>query len=52
MRLLGNLTFALVLRIHDNLVWIRIRIQEAQKHMDPTDPDPQHCFADRFFDSK
>jgi hypothetical protein len=19
------------------------RIQEAQKHMDPTDPDPQHC---------
>jgi hypothetical protein len=23
---------------------VRIRIQEAQKHMDPTDPDPQHCF--------
>jgi hypothetical protein len=22
----------------------RIRIREAQKHMDPTDPDPQHCF--------
>jgi hypothetical protein len=21
----------------------RIRIQEAQKHTDPTDPDPQHC---------
>jgi hypothetical protein len=21
----------------------RIRIQEAQKHMDPVDPDPQHC---------
>jgi hypothetical protein len=26
---------------------IRIRIQEAQKHMDPTDPDadPQHCLC-------
>jgi hypothetical protein len=23
---------------------IRIRIREAQKHMDPTDPDPQHWF--------
>ncbi len=23
--------------------WIRIRIQEAQKHTDPTDPNPQHC---------
>jgi hypothetical protein len=22
---------------------IRIRIQEAQKHADPADPDPQHC---------
>ncbi len=21
----------------------RIRIQEAQEHMDPADPDPQHC---------
>jgi hypothetical protein len=21
-----------------------IRIREAQKHTDPTDPDPQHCF--------
>jgi hypothetical protein len=21
----------------------RIRIQEVQKHMDPTDPDPQDC---------
>jgi hypothetical protein len=20
------------------------RIQEAQKHVDPVDPDPQHCF--------
>jgi hypothetical protein len=48
MRLLGNLNFAAVLLIHDILVWIRIRIQEAQKHMDPTDSDPQHCFADRF----
>ncbi len=24
---------------------IRIRIQEAQTHMDPTDPDPQHWFT-------
>ncbi len=23
---------------------IRVRIREAQKHMDPTDPDPQHWF--------
>jgi hypothetical protein len=23
---------------------IRIRIQEAQKHTDLTDPDPQHCW--------
>jgi hypothetical protein len=23
----------------------RIRIREAQKHMDPTDPDPQHWKA-------
>ncbi len=25
------------------LMAVRIRIREAQKHMDPTDPDPQHC---------
>ncbi len=24
---------------------IRIRIQEAQKHKDPTDPDPQHMYV-------
>jgi hypothetical protein len=23
---------------------VRMRIREAQKHMDPTDPDPQHCY--------
>ncbi len=26
--------------IFDQWIWIR----EAQKHMDPTDPDPQHWF--------
>jgi hypothetical protein len=25
---------------------IRIQIQEAQKHVDPVDPDPEHCFSD------
>ena len=25
-------------------LWIRILIQEAEKHTDPTDPDPQHWF--------
>ncbi len=29
------------IRIHISDQWIRIR--EAQKHMDPTDQDPQHC---------
>ncbi len=24
---------------------VRIRIQEAQKHMDPTNPDQQHCYG-------
>ncbi len=28
------------IRIFDKWIWIR----EAQKHMDPTDPDPQHWF--------
>jgi hypothetical protein len=28
--------------IHTYDLWIRIR--EAQKHADPADPDPQHCF--------
>jgi hypothetical protein len=33
------------IRIHTSDYWIRIRIQEAQKHVDPVDPDPQHwCF--------
>ncbi len=27
---------------------IRIRIQEAQKHVDPVDPDPQHWFREVF----
>jgi hypothetical protein len=36
--------------IHTSDYWIQIEIQEAQKHTDPTDldpdsdPDPQHCF--------
>jgi hypothetical protein len=31
-------------RIRTSDYWIRIR--EAQKHADPADPDPQHCFVD------
>jgi hypothetical protein len=31
-------------RIRISYYWIRIWIQEAQKHTDPTDPDPQHWF--------
>ncbi len=31
------------IRIRASDKWIRIR--EAQKHMDHTDPDPQHCLA-------
>jgi len=30
------------IRICISVLWIRIR--EAQKHMDPKDPDPQHWF--------
>jgi hypothetical protein len=30
------------IRIRISDLWIRMWIQEAQKHMDPTDPDPQH----------
>jgi hypothetical protein len=26
-----------------------IRIQEAQKHIDSTDPDPQHCLGDSLY---
>ncbi len=37
------------IRIHTSDKWIRIWILDAQKHMDPVDPDPdsdrdpQHC---------
>jgi hypothetical protein len=27
-------------RIHTSDYWIRIRIREAQKHVNPVDPDP------------
>jgi hypothetical protein len=30
------------IRIHTSYYWIRIRIQEAQKHTDPPDPDSEH----------
>ncbi len=30
------------IRIHISDQRIRLRIREAQKHMGPTDPDPQH----------
>jgi hypothetical protein len=37
------------IRISISDLWIRMRIREAQKHMDPTDPeaeaDPQHYFS-------
>ncbi len=33
-------------RIHTFDLWIRIR--EAQKHMDPSDPDPQNFFLEQF----
>ncbi len=26
------------------MIRILIRIQEVQKHVDPVDPDPEHCF--------
>ncbi len=37
--------FFLLFSLDDGRIRIRIRIQEAQKHTDPTDPDsdPQHC---------
>ena len=31
-----------MIRIHISEQWIRMRIREAQKHMDPTNPNPQH----------
>ncbi len=41
------------IRIHASDYLIRIRIQEAQKHKDPTDPDldsdPQHCFGPKLW---
>ncbi len=33
-------------RIRNSDQWIRMRIREAQKHMDPADPDLQHCLVD------
>ncbi len=30
----------------------RIRIREAKKHMDPVDPDPEHCSRDKYFLSR
>ncbi len=41
--LLGNRRIQIRIRIRSSDWWIRIRIQEAQKHVDP-DSDPQHCF--------
>ena len=40
----------LLFLLGDRRIWIHtsdywIRIQKAQKHTDPTDLDPQHCFA-------
>jgi hypothetical protein len=42
--------FFLILLLDDGRIlinisdfWIRIQIREAQKHIDPMDPDPQHC---------
>ncbi len=34
--------FFLLCLLDSRRILIRMRIQEAQKHMDPTDPDPQH----------
>ncbi len=31
------------IRIRTNKLRIRMRIPGAQKHTDPTDPDPEHC---------
>jgi hypothetical protein len=33
------------IQIHISDYWIRIRIREGQKFMDPTNPDRQHCFV-------
>jgi hypothetical protein len=33
--------FSLLFLLDARSIWIRI--QEAQKHTDPTDQDPQHC---------
>jgi hypothetical protein len=30
------------IRIRTNILRIQMRVQEAQKHMDNTDPDPEH----------
>jgi hypothetical protein len=50
-KIVGSMFFLLFLlddiriRIRISDEWIPIRIQEAQKHMDFTDSDPQHCFC-------
>jgi hypothetical protein len=33
------------IRIRTSDSWIWMQIREAQKHMDPTDPDLQQCFV-------
>ncbi len=46
--LLGDRSIQIRIRIHTFNWWIRIRIQEAQKHVDPdpnADPDLQHWFS-------
>jgi hypothetical protein len=35
------------IRISEYCIRIRIRIWTARKHMDPTDPDPQHWFVSK-----
>ncbi len=37
------------IRIHTNKLWIRMRIQKAQKRTDPTDPDPEHWLEANIF---
>ncbi len=46
--------FLLFLLDPDPYLWLADpdRIQEAQKHMDPMDPDPQHCLQFDVFSNK
>jgi hypothetical protein len=42
--------FFLLFLLYDRWIRIRIsdywiRVREARKHLDPTDPNPQHCSA-------